>query len=129
LVKFNAFEEAKNEILAPSEPQIIVPPKQKQIPPKESVKLKKSIIAFTYLTLFRKYKEQKKKQLKEQPIALLRFDSLLERKPMNNWQEKGRLVYLFNQLFAVGSTETNSKKSSILYYTYFLINSKCKSYI
>jgi hypothetical protein len=39
LVKFNAFKEAKNEILAPSEPQVIVPPKQKQIPPKKSVKV------------------------------------------------------------------------------------------
>jgi hypothetical protein len=60
LVKFNAFKEAKNEISAPSEPQVIILPKQKQIPPKKLVKPKKSVIAFTYLTLFRKIQRTKK---------------------------------------------------------------------
>jgi hypothetical protein len=59
LVKFNTFEETKNEIPAPSELQVIALPKQKQIPPKESIKLKKSAIIFTYLILFRKIQRTK----------------------------------------------------------------------
>jgi hypothetical protein len=60
LIKFNAFEGAKNTILTPFEPQVIALPKQKQILPKKSAKPKKSTITFMKLTLFRKIQRTKR---------------------------------------------------------------------